>query len=60
MKITHTLAARQALPPSGTYMYRTSHRLYDACQLRQKPWDNGDGGVVIETCQRVGRLQQTG
>ena len=36
-KMTHTLSKRYFAPPRGTYMYRTSHRLNEACQPRQKP-----------------------
>ena len=34
---THTLSSLYLLPPSGTYRYLTSQRLYDACQPFQKP-----------------------
>ena len=44
VKMAHTLSARQRVPPRGMYMYRTSHWLYDACQLRQKPWIRQGGG----------------
>ena len=34
---THTFKSLYLAPPRGTYMYRTSHLLYDACHPFQKP-----------------------
>lgn len=45
VKMSQTLSNRQRLPPMGMYMYRTSHWLYEACQLRQKPWCRCEQGV---------------